>query len=107
MQSFAFDAFISYRRSDGSRAAHWLRRALKTYRLPPPLRQGETPPLRIFLDTAYERASEDFYERNIKPALQTSRYLIVVATPDSLKPRADGGPNWVEREIADFRQMPQ
>lgn len=106
MQGFAFDAFISYRRSDGSRAANWLRRTLQAYRLPRPLRRDASP-LRIFLDTAYERASEDFYERNIGPALQASRYLIVIATPESLRPRADGSANWVEREIADFRRMPQ
>lgn len=104
---FEHDAFISYRRSDGSRAARWLRRALLRYKLPPELRSESRGKLRVYLDTVYEKATEDFFTKNIEPALKSSRYLIVVATPDSLKPRSDGRPNWVEREIETFRATPQ
>ena len=32
---YSFDLFVSYRRRDGERAAHWLRRRLLGARLPP------------------------------------------------------------------------
>jgi len=101
-----YDIFISYRRLDGTPFAQWLRRCLQTYRLPPKLAKGR-PPLRIFVDTAYERVSEDFWGRNIEPALGRSRYLVVVVTPASLQAQDDGQPNWVEREIDFFVAQPQ
>jgi len=104
---FEHDAFISYRRSDGAAAARWLRRALLRYRLPKNLRATSPKRLSVYLDTIYEKATEDFFEKNIKPSLEHSRYLIVIVTPDSLKQRDDGKPNWVEREIETFRQTPQ
>lgn len=51
--------------------------------------------------SAYERATSDFYELNIKPALVSSRFLIVVATPNAMR-RPKGGEDWIEREIRDF-----
>ena len=101
--SYRYDAFISYRRVDGSRTAGWLRRKLLRYRLPKPLReQGEKKRLEIFHDIAYEQAGPDFYDEAIRPALLSSRYLVVVVTPQTLVPRPGGEPNWVEREIRDF-----
>ena len=87
MSEFDCDAFISYRRSDGTAVARWLRRALVGYRLPRALRSRHADKLRVYLDTVYERATSDFYERSIKPALQSSRFLIVVATPDVMRSR--------------------
>jgi hypothetical protein len=101
MSEFDYDAFISYRRSDGTAVARWLRRALVGYRLPPALRSRHADKLRIYLDTVYERATNDFYERNIKPALQSSCFLIVVATPDAMR-RPQGVEDWIDREIRDF-----
>jgi hypothetical protein len=104
---FKYDAFISYRRSDGTAAARWLRNRLQTFSLPKPLR-GESPKkLKVYLDTVYERATEDFFEKNIEPALTQSRFLIVVSTPDALRPRPDGTPNWVHREVETFAILPQ
>jgi tetratricopeptide (TPR) repeat protein len=101
MSEFDYDAFISYRRSDGATVARWLRRALVGYRLPRALRARQANKLRVYLDTVYERATSDFYERNIKPALQSCRFLIVVATPDAMR-RPQGVEDWIEREIRDF-----
>jgi tetratricopeptide (TPR) repeat protein len=101
MSEFDYDAFISYRRSDGAAVARWLRRALVGYRLPSALRSRHADNLRVYLDTVYERATSDFYERNIKPALQSSRFLIVVATPEAMR-RPQGVEDWIEREIRDF-----
>jgi len=103
-----FDAFISYRRLDGSGLAIQLRNRLRNYRLPTSLAGNSKPrKLAIFLDTIYERATDDFFETEIKPALTASRHLIVVRTPSTLEPRADGSPNWVEQEIAYFRTLSQ
>lgn len=101
------EVFISYRRRDGARTAHWLRRALLRYRLPEALRTPErSRPLQVFLDTTYERATVDFYDQVIRPQLLASRFLIVIATPAAVLPADDGCSNWVEREIADFRASP-
>ncbi len=105
---FCFDAFVSYRRGDGGRAARWLRGWLRSYRLPRSVRaqlpkdRAVREPLGIFLDTEYSRAVPDYYDRNILPALRESEFLLVIASPQALLPGADGGKNWVEREVGDF-----
>jgi hypothetical protein len=101
MLEFNYDALISYRRSDGTAVARWLRRALVGCRLPKALRGKYGCKLSVYLDTAYERATSDFYQLNIKPALLSSRFLIVVATPDATR-RPGGMEDWIEREIRDF-----
>jgi hypothetical protein len=100
----SFDAFISYRRSDGASFARRLRRALREFRPPKSIR-GSSAPLGIYLDTMYERATNDFYEGVTRPALVGSRYLIVVATPDAAG-RGSGSPDWMRREIDDFEAGP-
>ena len=105
MSEFNYDAFISYRRSDGIAVARWLRRTLVGFRLPAVLRGAYAKKLRVYLDTAYERGTSDFYQQSIKPALLSSRYLIVVATPDAMR-RPGGAEDWIEREIRDFTASP-
>jgi hypothetical protein len=95
MLEFNYDAFISYRRSDGMAVARWLRPALVGYRLPKAFRGKYGSKLSVYLDTAYERATSDFYQLNIKPALLSSRFLIVVATPDATR-RPGGMEDWIE-----------
>ena len=100
----AFDAFISYRRSDGAAAARWLRRELQSFRPPKSLREKFPGRLKVYLDTAYERGTSDFYEQSIFPALMQSRYLLVLATPDAVhRPK---GEDWIAREIGDFTRGP-
>ena len=100
-----YDAFISYRRSDGSQVAHWLRRELQRFRMPRSLRSTFDRKLRIYLDVAYERGTSDFYEQSIRPALLASRSLLVLATPDAIR-RPGGAEDWMQREIADFAGGP-
>ena len=100
-----YDAFISCRRSDGSRVAPWLRRELESFRPPRALRDRYGRKLAIYLDTAYERGTSDFYEQSILPALLNSRYLIVIATPEAVGLSA-GSDDWIAREIADFSSGP-
>jgi hypothetical protein len=101
-----YDAFVSYRRADGGAAAQWLRRELEGFRLPKRLaaRYGE-PKLRVYIDTAYERGTSDFYDTNIRPALLGARHLIVVATPMAVA-RPGGAEDWIQREIDDFTGGP-
>lgn len=103
MSSVHFDAFISYRRSDGKHVANWLRRALQSYRVPRALRERHGQRLNVYLDTAYERGASDFYENTIRPALLSSRWLLVVATPDA---RLRGPEDIIQREVADFANGP-
>jgi WD40 repeat protein len=105
--AFKYDLFISYRRKDGLPFANWVREKLVTYRLPRAFGDRSKVRLRVYQDTAYERATEDFWKNIVLPALQSSRYLGVVATPGALELRTDGQPNWVEREIAAFTAMSQ
>jgi hypothetical protein len=105
MSQSKYDAFISYRRSDGAAVARWLRRELEGFRVPKSLREVYGRKLSVYLDTAYERGTSDFYEQNILPALRASRFLIVVATPDSLR-RPNGADDWIEREVTDFLAGP-
>lgn len=98
------DAFISYRRSDGTQAARRIRAMLQNYRLPRPLRAGHRSRLTIFLDTVYERGAADFYEQTIRPALLAARWLVIVATPDAV--RRTTGEDWISREVADFSSGP-
>ena len=104
---FKYDLFISYRRKDGLPFANWVREKLVTYRLPRAFGDRSKVRLRVYQDTAYERATEDFWKNTVLPALLSSRYLGVVATPGALELRTDGQPNWVEREIASFTAMSQ
>lgn len=99
-----FDAFVCYRRSDGALAARRIRRLLQDYR-PPRDVPNPVGKLRVYLDTIYERATNDFFERVTLPALMSSRYLVVVATPDAAArdPRTN---DWMRREIGAFESGP-
>jgi hypothetical protein len=104
VNDFDYDAFISYRRSDGIAVARWLRRELESFRLPRSLRGTYGRKLRIYMDTAYERGTSDFYNESIKPALLSSRYLLVVATPNAM--RRPNGIDWIDNEVRDFSAGP-
>ena len=105
MAGGSYDAFVSYRRSDAQGAASWVRRELENFRPPKRLRDRLTQRLRVYLDTAYERATNDFFEQNIKPALLASRYLVVLASPAAAT-REDKESDWIWREIAVFEGGP-
>jgi WD40 repeat protein len=110
-----YDAFISYRRQDGSGLARWIRSKLRRFRLPEKVaaelsedkKKLYTQRPNIWLDTAYERPSDDFLTNKVYPALDRSARLIVISTPSVFLPlRAKDGatdePNWLTREIDHF-----
>jgi hypothetical protein len=111
---YGYDAFISYRPKDGATLAGWLRRRLQHFRVPKEVYEtlsAEKRALhdrrpRIWLDTAYEKSSDDFLIDKIFPALDGSARLIVVSSPSAFDPLGSGAgterPNWLEREIDRF-----
>ncbi len=100
----SFDAFVSYRRSDGRVAAERLRRAILSYRLPRSLRLKDQRKLTVFHDKSYERGAADFYTETISKGLKSSNWLIFIATPESVKSRPEN--DWVLRELEDFQAGP-
>jgi len=107
VNKFRFDVFVSYRRVDGWMTAGWLRRTLGGYRLPKDVRGRRDLEPQVFLDRIYGRATSDYYEKVIFPALQASRFMAVVITPAAVRPLPGGEKNWVQREIDDFLRQPQ
>lgn len=110
---YQFRAFISYRRQDASALARWLRNRLINYKPPKLLLESLTAEQRTilsernryYLDTAHGRANEDFWNSNIEPALQRSKYLVVISSPTAFEARTDGSANWVAREIERFHEI--
>lgn len=108
-----YRAFISYRRRDAGGVARWLRRRLLEFSAPPnvlakletDLRSRVEGRRRIFLDTSYESANEDWWRDNILPALKRSDYLIVLSSPSLIEPRPDGNPHVVDKEVEAWRQI--
>jgi WD40 repeat protein len=111
---YEYDAFVSYRRRDATRLAQWIRNKLQRFRLPPEVlrelphekQELQTRGPRIWLDTSYEKSSDDFLLKKVFPALDQSARLIVVSTPAALEniTGKDGKAqdNWLVREIDHF-----
>lgn len=108
-----YDAFISYRRRDGAGIAQWLARRLRKSRLPRDVIKSLSPDFQaihkrhpsVFLDTGYEKASANFLEEKIFPALDGSSRFIVIVTPAAFEASHFDGierENWLCEEIAYF-----
>jgi WD40 repeat protein len=101
-QEFRYDAFISYRHTEPDRRwARWLHAALETYRVPRRLvaERGIQPRIRrVFRDEEELPASADL-SREIDLALEQSRVLIVICSPNA--PKSE----WVNAEVQRFRNL--
>jgi hypothetical protein len=98
---YQYDAFISYRHVERDRKwAEWLIEALESYRVPKALQDRGAPARlrKIFRDEDELPTSFDLNDQ-IKQALATSRFLIVVCS--AFTPRS----KWVEREIEMFNEL--
>lgn len=114
MNSRPYDLFIAYRRRDGSDLAKYLRLRLQSFRLSDEVIQGlpltdqerARRKLKVYLDVAYERATDDFFIRKVIPALDGSNRLAVISTPAAFEDieleSGQTGPNWVGREVDHF-----
>jgi WD40 repeat protein len=112
--NYEYEAFVSYRRRDATRLAQWIRNKLQRFRLPPEIlrelprekQELHSRRPRIWLDTSYEKSSDDFLLKKVFPALDRSARLIVVSTPAALEniTGRDGRPqdNWLVREVDHF-----
>lgn len=98
-------AFISYSSAD-KKTARWLIDALEGYRVPRGLvgRQTDHGPVParlfpVFRDRDELRASSDL-QTALEEALSSSRYLIVICSPNSARPES-----WVNQEVLTFKKM--
>jgi WD40 repeat protein len=108
-----FDLFLSYRRRDGSKLAWWLIRKIQHFVLPKIILDNIPPEKKklyfrhptFFVDTSYERASEEWL-KTVFGALDRSDRLIVISTPSVFetitKVNAPPEPNWLVREVNRF-----
>lgn len=100
--SFRYDAFISYRHLKLDRKwAIWLHTALETYKIPQDIlsQTGMTDGIkRVFRDEDELPAAGNL-SAEIDIALEQSRFLIVVCSPDTPQSM------WVNAEIERFRAM--
>src|ERR1700674_3269800 len=79
-QKYEYDAFVSYRRRDATWLAQWIRNKLQRLRLPPEIlrelphekQELHTRRPQIWLDTSYEKSSDDFLLKKVFPALDKS-----------------------------------
>ena len=100
-ETFKYYAFISYSRKD-SRAAAFLHRKLEKFRIPVKIvpeeaRKGLGRFLRpVYRDKRDLEIGESSFTDNIKLALKTSRYLIVLCSPNSAQSI------WVNQEVEYF-----
>ncbi len=98
-----YRAFISYSHRDGQ-WGEWLHRSLEKYRVPASLvrQQNNDSPLPktlfpVFRDRE-ELPSSANLGNQIQSALQSSRYLVVICSPDSARS------HWVNEEILEFKR---
>lgn len=101
--SYKYFAFISYSHKD-KKWGEKIHRALLRYRFPSIVRKSASRELPnkiqpIFLDS--DNLKSGHVWENIKPALDQSRKLIVICSPHSAQPNADGK-QWVNEEVSYF-----
>ncbi|HYF35870.1 MAG TPA: toll/interleukin-1 receptor domain-containing protein, partial [Prosthecobacter sp.] len=98
---FTYYAFISYSRKD-SKEAKWLQKRLEWFRYPVKLVKEQARPLHrqyvrpIYRDKTNLEVDKESYWTNIRLAIEASRFLIVVCSPDSARSNA------VEQEVRHF-----
>lgn len=99
-----YDLFVSYRRSDATAHAIALRDWLLDYRIPGSLHTpAHQRPLKIFLDEINIRASNDYFNEEILPALRVSRNFLILLSPAATQPDSPSKPNWLQRELTAYR----
>jgi len=96
-----FAAFVSYRQIKSDMAwARWLHRALETYRIPKELvPKGSRNRLGLIFRDVEELETVHSLDEAIKGALNRSRYLIVICSPESRQSE------WIEREVSYFLSL--
>lgn len=107
--SHKYFAFISYSRKD-RKAAAWLQKRLEWFRFPiKQVPEDRRPPhpkciQPIYRDTTNLPVTADHYWKNIRLGLETSRFLIVLCSPNSAHPRPGASEHPVNMEVEHFLQ---
>lgn len=105
-QAYTYYAFVSYSHKD-EKWGKWIQSALEHYRLPAVVRKEVGKPLPqkihpVFRDDTDLGACR--LEAGLQQELEQSRFLIVVCSPNSAKPNAEGR-HWVNEEVKRFCDM--
>lgn len=94
---YKYKAFISYRHMPlDSKYAGKLHKRIERYIIPKDLRKGSEKKLGLVFRDLEELTIADDLDENIRKALDSSEYLIVMCSPDT------SGSVWVQREISYF-----
>ena len=104
MRNYRYRAFVSYSHADGQ-WGNWLHRALETYRVPRKLvgrsaAEGTVPRrlTPVFRDHEDLAAAANLSDE-IETALQESRFLVVICSPDAARSK------WVNQEITRYKAI--
>lgn len=105
-QDFTYYAFISYSHKDEA-WAKWIQESIERYRLPAIIRKEVKKPLPkkiqpVFLDQTDLGVGK--LVDNLHQELEKSRFLIVVCSPNSAQPNAEGR-HFIEEEVAHFCRL--
>ena len=107
-QTNSYYAFISYSRKD-IKDAKWIHSSLEKFHIPTKLPRAPEAepipkPLRCFRDINDLDVMPESFVKGIENALSSSKYLIVVCSPNSARSAADGN-HYVDWEIQKFIEV--
>ena len=104
--SYHYYAFISYSHKD-QEWAEWIQRAIEHYKLPAIIRKEVQKPLPKRIAPVFRDATDlgvDVLVDGLHEELEKSRFLIVVCSPNSAKPNAEGK-HFVDEEVRHFCEL--
>ena len=105
-ERYSYYAFISYSHKD-AKWAEWIQRAIEHYKLPAIIRKEAQKPLPKRIAPVFRDATDlgvDVLVDGLHAELENSRYLIVVCSPNSAKPNAEGK-SFVDEEVRHFCEL--
>lgn len=103
---FTYYAFISYSHKD-QKWAEWIQRAIEHYKLPAVIRKESQKPLPKRIAPVFRDVTDlgvDVLVDGLHEELEKSRFLIVVCSPNSAAPNAEGK-HFVDEEVRHFCEL--
>ena len=104
--NYHYFAFISYSHKD-KKWAEWIQRSIEHYRLPAIIRKEVQKQLPKKIAPVFRDATDlgvDVLVDGLHEELEKSRFLIVVCSPNSAKPNAEGK-HFVDEEVRHFCEL--
>lgn len=105
-RDYHYYAFISYSHKD-QKWAEWIQREIEHYKLPAIIRKETRRPLPKKIAPVFRDATDlgvDVLVDGLHEELEKSRFLIVVCSPNSAKPNAEGK-HFVDEEVRHFCEL--